>query len=115
MCAFRIIIIADVEETFAWKGSEIADTYRHVFWDVADVMTVRSKHFDCVWIVCVCWLWFQGADTFAKVVVDIVTVGHSCDVELQEVTNLLTFWPHADIVAGVFGTEVFQIFYNRTI
>ena len=115
MCVFRIIIIADVEETFAWNGSELADTYRHVFWDVADVVAVFGEYFDCVGVVWIGWFCFQCAGMLTEIAVYVITVGHASNLKFEIVTRLLILGPYADIVAGVFGAEVFQIFYNRTI
>ena len=69
-------------------------------------MTVRSEHFDGVWIGGVVWFSFKGAFELAKVVVDIVTVGHAGDGELYDVELALVFWPYGDVIAFVFDAKV---------
>jgi hypothetical protein len=49
------------------------------------VVTVRSKYLDGVGVVGVGGFWLQGADELTEVVVDVITVGYACNVELYDV------------------------------
>jgi hypothetical protein len=107
------VVLADVTEALARECGIVADFASHVCWDVAEVVTVRSEYLDGVWVVFVSWLWFQGALKLAKVVVDIVTVGHSCDIELYYIKLVIVFWPDGDVIAFVFFAEVFEFLDGR--
>lgn len=78
-------IFAYIAEAGAWECSGFAYFIGHVFWNVANVVSVRSKHLDGIRVVWVGWFWLQGAVKFAKVVVYIVAVGHSSNIKFNDV------------------------------
>ena len=106
------VVLTDIAEAGAWKVGDFAHFSCHVFWDVADMMSVRGEYLDGILVVVVCWFRFHGANEFTNVIVDIVTVGHSCDIELQIISYELVFGPDADVVAFVLDAEVLQLLHG---
>ena len=107
------VVATDIAETGAREGGFVADFAGYVFGDVAEVMIVRSENFDGVWIVGVGRFCLESAFKLAKVAVDIVTMGHASDIELNDVELADIIWPDGDVIAFVFYAKVFEFLDGR--
>jgi hypothetical protein len=105
-----VVVLADITVTGAGKGGDVTDSICSVAGDIAEVMTVRSEYLDGIFVVVVCWLWFQCGNELTKVVVDTFVMRDSCNIELDIVYTLkaLILWPYAYVVALVLDAEVLE-------
>jgi hypothetical protein len=79
------ISLSDVEEAGAWKIGDFAHFSCRVFWDVTDMMSIRSEHFDGIGIVGVGGFGFEGTFELAKVLVKVATIFNTCNMESYDV------------------------------
>ena len=79
------IVLADVDVTWAGEGGEVANVLGLVHRYITDVMAVMCENLDGVRVISVSRFRFQRADAFAKIVVDIITMRHSCNVKFKKV------------------------------
>ena len=110
------VVLTDVTVTGAWEGGDVTDRICSVAGDIAEVMTVRSEYLDGIFVVVVCWLWFQGGNELTKVVVDTFVMRDSCNIELDIVQTSIpiTIRPYACMIAFVLNTEILK-FLNWSI
>jgi hypothetical protein len=86
----------------------LADFCCHTLGDIADMVSIGSKHLDSVRIVGVGGFSFEGTNKLAEVVVYVVAMGHAGDMELNNIKLVVVFWPYAHMVAFVFDAEVLE-------
>ena len=79
------VVLADVDVTWAGEGGEVANVLGLVHRYIADVMTISCEDLDGIRVVLVGWFCFQGTGTLAKIVVDIITMRHACNVKFKKV------------------------------
>ena len=92
----------------AWDGRKVTDALRLILRDVTNAVAIAGEYLDGIGIIGVGGVWFQGGYKLTEVVVYVLAIGNACNGEFEIVTYALILWPHADMVAFVFDTEVLE-------
>ena len=79
------------------------------------MVTIGSEYLDGVWVILIGRFCLQGAFELAKIVVNILTIGHACNIELDDFELIVILGPYGDVVAIIYETEMFKHLYFRII
>ena len=102
------ISLSDVEEAGAWKIGDFAHFSCHVFWDVADMMSVRSEYLDGIWVIIVGRFCLKGTNKLSKVAVKVATILNACYIKSYHIKMVVVLWPYRNMVAFVLNTKILQ-------
>ena len=75
------------------------------------MMTIGGENLNGIRVILIIWFCFQSAFELTKVVVNILTIGHACNIELDYFELIVVFWPDGDMVAMIYEAEVFKHLY----
>ena len=91
------------------KGCRITDFCGHILWDIANMVMVACHHLDGIRVIGIAWFCFQGTFELSEIFVNILTIGHACNIELDDFKLVVILWPDAYVVAFVFDAEVLEL------
>lgn len=110
MGAFGMVVGSDVAVAGAREGGDATDFRSHVAWNVADTVAITGDYLDGLRVVLVVRVGDKGGNELAKVAVDILAVGNTCNGKFDNIKLGTVLRPYADMVTIVLDAEVAEIF-----